>query len=219
MSKGVKVRVWGERALFTRPEFKVERYSYDVITPSAARGLLEAIYWDPAIRWVIDKLYVKKPIKFDSIQRNEISSTGTASHMLQAINGKRGPLYINTKKDIVQSNTVLLVDVEYVIESHFEMTDKAQPGEHPAKYKAIMKRRLKQGACYYMPYFGCREYPANFELCNEDDIQTQYQGIVKELGYMLYDFDYSNPEDIKPMFFQAVLKDGVLDLTDCEVIS
>lgn len=218
MSHGVKVRVWGDYALFTRPEMKVERCSYDVMTPSAARGILEAIYWHPGMRWIIDRIYISKPIQFTTVRRNEVKSKVQAGNVLSAINGADKQLYINTKEDIVQRAAILLKDVEYVVEAHFEMTEQANETDNPGKFKDIIMRRLKKGECYHMPYFGCREFPANFELFEQDEVETAYLEEEKDLGYMLYDFDYSNPEDIQPQFFRAVLKHGVLDTTDCEVI-
>ena len=218
MSHGVRVRVWGDRALFSRPEMKVERCSYDVITPSAARGILEAIYWHPGLRWVIDKIYVRKPIQFTSIRRNEVKSKVQAGNVLSVINGANKPLYLSTKEEIVQRVAILLQDVEYIIDAHFEMTDKANDSDNPGKFKDIIMRRLRRGQCYHMPYFGCREFPVNFELFEEEEVETAYPDTVKDLGYMLYDFDYSNPEDITPMFFRAVMENGVLDVRDCEVV-
>ena len=121
----VKIHVWGDYALFSRPELKVERYSYDIITPSAARGILEAIYWHPGMRWIIDKIYVKNPIQFTSVRRNEVKSKILASNVLQAYNGADKTLYISTKEDIVQRASQLLCNVSYTIEAHFEMTEKA----------------------------------------------------------------------------------------------
>lgn len=218
MSHGVKVRVWGDLALFTRPEMKVERCSYDVITPSAARGILEAIYWHPGMRWVIDRIHIRKPVRFTSIRRNEVKNKVLASNVLTAINGGGNPLYISTKEDIVQRAAILLQDVEYVVEAHFEMTDQANGSDNPGKFKDIIIRRLRKGECYHMPYFGCREFPANFELFEGELIDTVYAAEERDLGYMLYDFDYSDPENIQPMFFRAVLRGGVLDVRDCEVV-
>ena len=218
MGIGVKVKVWGDYALFSRPELKVERCSYDVMTPSAARGILEAIYWHPGMRWIIDKIYVKNPIRFTSVRRNEVKSKVSRSNALQAYNGDERPFYISTKEDIVQRASLILCDVCYVIEAHFGMTDKANETDNPGKFKDITIRRLKRGECYHMPYFGCREFPAQFCLCEENDITTIYSEVPeKDLGFMLYDMDYSNLENIQPMFFRAVMKKGVLDLTDCEV--
>jgi len=218
MGKGVKVRVWGDLALFSRPEMKVERCSYDMMTPSAARGILEAIYWHPGMRWIVDRIYLRKPVRFTSIRRNEVKSKISANNVLSVMNGGDKPLFISSKEDIVQRAAVLLRDVDYVIEAHFEMSDNAGPCDNPGKFKDIVMRRLRRGECYHMPYFGCREFPANFELFEQENVDTAYVGEEKDLGYMLYDFDYSNPEDIQPMFFRAVLTNGILDVRDCEVI-
>lgn len=217
MGIGVKVKVWGEYALFSRPEMKVERCSYDVITPSAARGILEAIYWHPGMKWVIDKIYVQKPVQFTSIRRNEVKSKISSNNLLPVYNGADKPLYISTKSDIVQRASLLLRDVSYVIEAHFEMTEKAVESDNPGKFKDIIMRRLKRGECYHTPYFGCREFPANFCLCEDDKIETAYSG-EKDLGFMLYDMDFSDLDNIQPMFFRALMKDGVINLRDCEVI-
>lgn len=219
MAKGVKVKVWGEYALFTRPEMKAERCSYDVMTPSAARGILEAIYWHPGLQWKIDRIYVKKPIRFTSVRRNEVKSKISASNVLTVYNGGSKPLYISTKADIVQRASLLLRDVEYVIEAHFEMTSKANESDNPGKFKDIIMRRLKRGECFHTPYFGCREFPVHFALCEEEEIKTAYEGEeIRDLGYMLYDMDYSDCRNIRPMFFRAIMRRGVLDLCDCEVV-
>ena len=219
MGMGVKVRVWGDYALFTRPEMKVERCSYDVITPSAARGILEAIYWHPGMRWIVDKIYVKNPIQFTSVRRNEVKSKILASNVLQAYNGGDKPLYISSKAEIVQRASILLTKVEYVIQAHFEMTEQANATDNPGKFKDIIMRRLRRGECYHMPYFGCREFPANFALYEEKDVNTAYDNVEeKDLGFMLFDMDYSDKENISPMFFRAVMKRGVIDLQNCEVI-
>ena len=219
MGRGVRIRVWGDYALFSRPELKVERYSYDVITPSAARGILDAIYYHPGMRWIIDKIYVVKPIRFTSVRRNEIKSKISASNVLQAYNGADKALYMSSKQELVQRASVLLTDVEYVIEAHFEMTEKANETDNPGKFKDITMRRLKKGECYHMPYFGCREFPAHFALCEEEEIKTVYETVPeKDFGIMLYDMDYSDKANIRPIFFRAVMRQGVLDLRDCEVI-
>lgn len=218
MSFGVRVRVWGEYALISRPEMKTERVSYDVLTPSAARGILESLYWHPGLHYVIDRIIVVKPIQFTSVRRNEVKSKISANNALSVYNGTAKELYINTKADIVQRASLLLRDVEYVIEAHFEMTDKANASDNPGKFKDILMRRLKKGECYHMPYFGCREFPAHFSLC-EEEIQSAYADVEeKDLGYMLYDMDYSDCQNIQPMFFRAVLHKGILDLRNCEVI-
>ena len=219
MGMGVKMKVWGDFALFSRPELKVERCSYDVMTPSAARGILDAIYWHPGLKWVVDKIYVRKPIQFTSVRRNEVKNKVLASSVLQAYNGGEKPLYISSKEEIVQRASMLLCDVEYVIDAHFEMTERANATDNPGKFKDIIMRRLRRGECFHMPYFGCREFPAHFCLWEEEKIHTAYEDVEeRDLGLMLYDLDYRNPEDIQPMFFRAVLKRGVLDLRNCEVM-
>lgn len=219
MAKGVRVKVWGDYALFSRPEMKVERCSYDVITPSAARGILEAIYWHPGMKWIIDRIYVNKPIQFTSVRRNEVKSKVSANNVLPVYNGSNKQLYISTKSDIVQRASLLLRDVEYVIDAHFEMTEEANSSDNPGKFKDIMKRRLKRGECYHTPYFGCREFPVKFCDWEDEEIHTAYESEEeRDLGFMLYDMDYSDPEDIRPMFFRAVMHRGVIEVGECEVV-
>ena len=219
MPKGVKVKVWGDYALFTRPEMKVERCSYDVITPSAARGILEAIYWHPGMRWVIDRIYVNKPIQFTGIRRNEVKSKISASNALSVYNGNQRDLSISSKAEIVQRASLLLRDVEYVIEAHFEMTEKANNSDNPGKFKDIIMRRLRKGECFHTPYFGCREFPVRFCLFENDGVSTAYEDEAeRDLGYMLYDLDYSDPQNIQPMFFRALMKKGIIDVQNCEVV-
>ena len=189
------------------------------MTPSAARGILDAIYWHPGMRWIIDRIYVMKPIQFTSIRRNEVKSKISANNILSVYNGANKELGISSKDEIVQRASLLLRDVEYVIDAHFEMTKKANETDNPGKFKDIIMRRLKRGECYHTPYFGCREFPVNFCLMEDDEIHTAYEVVEeKDLGFMLYDMDYSNPENIEPMFFRAVMRRGVLDLRDCEVV-
>lgn len=218
MGYGIRVHVWGDYALFSRPEMKVERCSYDVMTPSAARGILEAIYWHPGMRWVIDKIYVRNSIEFTSVRRNEVTSKLQASSALSIMNGGDKPLYISTKRDIAQRASIILKDVDYIIEAHFEMTEKANDSDNEGKFKDIIMRRLRTGKCYHTPYFGCREFPVNFELYEEGSVETVYDGETKDLGYMLYDIDYSDSENLQPMFFRAILENGILNLKDCEVV-
>ena len=219
MGLGIKVRVWGNYALFSRPEMKVERCSYDIMTPSAARGIMEAVYWHPGMRWIIDKIHVVNPVSFTSVRRNEVKSKISAGNVLRVYNGADKPLYISSKAEIVQRASLILRNVEYVINAHFEMTEHANESDNPGKFKDIIMRRLRKGECFHMPYFGCREFPANFRLCEEEEIKTAYDDVEeKDLGFMLFDMDYSEPNNLQPMFFRAVMKHGVLDLRDCEVI-
>lgn len=219
MSKGVRVKVWGDYALFSRPEMKVERCSYDVMTPSAARGILEAVYWHPGMRWVIDAIYIMKPIQFTSVRRNEVKSKISANTVLQVYNGAAKRLGISSRDEIVQRASLLLRNVEYIIEAHFEMTEQANASDNPGKFKDIIMRRLRRGECFHTPYFGCREFPVKFCLYEGEEIRTAYEEEeIRDLGYMLYDMDYSDANQIQPMFFRAVMKRGVLDVRDCEVI-
>lgn len=213
----VKVEVWGDYACFSRPEMKVERVSYDVMTPSAARGLLEAIYWHPGLRWVIDRIYVLSPIEFSNVRRNEVKSKLSAANVRSVMNGSGDSLYLSTSEDIQQRAALVLRKVRYIVEAHFEMTDQAAPEDNEGKFSDIMRRRLEKGQCYHQPCFGTREFPANFRPWNGGRIETAYPNEDKDLGFMLFDMDYTDPENITPMFFRAALKKGVLELKDCEV--
>ena len=186
MSIGVRVKVWGDYALFSRPEMKVERCSYDIMTPSAARGIMEAIYWHPGMCWKIDRIHIMKPIQFTSIRRNEVKSKVSANNVLSVYNGAKKELFISSKEEIVQRASLLLKDVEYIIDAHFEMTDKANDSDNPGKFKDIIMRRLKRGECYHTPYFGCREFPVNFCLCEEEEVHSAYEVVEeKDFGLML----------------------------------
>lgn len=211
----IKMEVWGDYACFTRPEMKVERVSYDVPTPSAARGMVESVYYHPGLKWHVDKIYVCKPIRFTNILRNEVASKISARNVLTEANGKKRS-YIDRNADIQQRATTMLRDVHYVIEAHFEMTDQANPSDNPGKFQDIVKRRLRSGQAYMHPYLGCRECTAHFRLWEGGDIPTIDE--TRDLGYMIFDMDYSDLENIQPMFFRAQMVHGVIDLTDCEVV-
>lgn len=219
MSYGIKIRVWGNYALFSRAEMKTERVTYDVITPSAARGILEAVFWHPGLRYQIDKIYVCRPIEFTNIRRNEVKSKILCSNAWNVMNGGDKALYLSTKEDIVQRASLLLRNVEYVISAHFQMTDQANASDNPGKFKDIIMRRLRKGECFHQPYLGTREFPAHFALCEENDVRTAYDTVEeKDLGFMLYDFDYLEGGEIQPKFFRAVMRRGILDLSECEVV-
>lgn len=217
MGYGFQVEVWGDYALFTRPETKVERMSYDVMTPSAARGLLEAVYWKPAIRYAIDRIHVLNPIRFTNIRRNEVKDKVLASNVLTAMNGGDKPLYINRAEAIQQRAAMVLQDVRYIIDAHFSMTDRAGPDDTPEKHYAILCRRLRNGQCFHQPCFGTREFPASFRLVGGETSAYCDPPITQDLGLMLYDMDYSNPCDIQPTFFRARVDNGVMAVGDCEV--
>ncbi len=217
MGYGIQLEVWGDYALFTRPEMKVERVSYDVMTPSAARGIVEAIYWKPAIVWVIDKIHVINPIEFTNIRRNEVSSKILASSVLSVINGGTKQLYIDTGNDRQQRASMVLRDVRYVIEAHFEMTERAGETDTPEKHYNIALRRMKNGQCYHTPCFGCREFPAAFRLIDDETVPSALSG-ERDLGWILYDMDFNDPSEIKPLFFRASLTNGTMDLTDIDIV-
>ena len=207
-----QVEVWGEYALFSRPELKTERYTYDVMTPSAARGLLDAIYWHPGLRWVPERIFVLSPIRFASIRRNEVLSKISGSNVSSVMNGADRELYLCAKDEIVQRAATVLQDVHYVIEAHFEMTPQAAPSDNEGKFCDIMRRRLARGQCYVQPCFGCREFPAHFQAWAGGEIVTADPEGERDLGLMLYDLDYTDPKNITPMFFRAALKNGVLNI-------
>lgn len=212
----IRVEVWGKDACFTRPEMKTERVSYDVITPSAARGIIESVYYHPGLRWVIDKIYVLSAPRFTNLRRNEVKSKILASTALEAANGINPTPYLATSREIQQRAALMLQDVHYVIEAHFEMTDKANPSDNEGKFQDIVKRRLRRGQCYSQPYLGCRECTAHVALWEGDDIPAIAE--TRDLGWMLYDMDYSDLEHIQPMFFRAKMVNGVIDLKDREVV-
>lgn len=215
----MKIEVWGEYALFTRPEFHTERTSYDVMTRSAARGLLTAIMWHPGMEWVIDRIYVLNPIKFINMRSNEVSACLNKAAAKRALKGKDEQLYLSAADNIVQRNNRLLRSVRYVIEAHIELTPDVHPGDTIQKFNAMAQRRIEKGQFFHQPCFGVREYPAHFRPWPEDkEIRTAYPDYDIYLGIMLYGMDYSDPQNIRPMFFRAELKRGVLDLTDCEVL-
>lgn len=211
----IQLEVWGAYALFSRPELKVERVSYDVPTPSAARGIVEAVYYHPGLRWVIDRIHVLNPIRFVGIRRNEVTDKISSHNVRQAAQGGGQPLYLVTSQKIVQRSSLLLQDVHYVIEAHFEMTDKAAPSDNPGKFQDIVTRRMERGQCFHTPYFGCREFPVSFRRWPGGPIPTIDE--TRDLGLMLYDFDYSDPAAITPTYFRARLEHGVLNTQNCEV--
>ena len=206
----ISVEVWGDYACFSRPEMKVERVSYDVMTPSAARGILDAIFWHPGLRWHIDRIHVLSPIHFTSIRRNEVKDVISASNVKTTMERRKGTLYLATPESIQQRAALVLCNVRYVIDAHFEMTEKAAPGDNPGKFQDIIKRRLAKGQAYHQPCFGVREFPAHFALCETIPPCPEELKGTRDLGWMLLDLDYSDPADIRPLFFRAALKDGVL---------
>lgn len=218
MSYGVRLKVWGKHACFTRPEMKVERVSYDVMTPSAARGILEAIHWKPAIRWVIDAIHVLKPIRFQSIRRNEVASKISERNVRTAMkHGSLDGLSLRVDQDRQQRASTVLVDIAYVIEAHFDLIDPANPDETEGKHLDIFNRRAERGQCFHQPCLGTREFPAYFQLLRADESLPEPEtksaelgfGQPRDLGFMLWDIDHAAKG--KPsLLFRAQLESGVM---------
>ncbi len=209
MSYGVKLFVSGEFACFTRPEMKVERVSYDVMTPSAARGILEAIHWKPAIRWIIDAIHVLKPIRFHSIRRNEVGHKAPAASIRKAMNsGDISDLAILVDEDRQQRAATVLVDVAYVIEAHFELTAKAGSEDNAGKHLDTFNRRARKGQCFHQPCLGAREFPARFRLVERNEPIRAIDEPSRDLGFMLYDIDHAGNR--ASLFFRARLENGVM---------
>lgn len=199
------LEVWGDWACFTRPELKVERVSYDIITPSAARAIFEAIFWKPAIRWQITKIEVLNPIKWTTIRRNEVGAVASKS-----------PIYIEDKRQ--QKNSLVLQDVRYRIHAKLvfrpardRKSEDVKPGENPMKYYQMFERRAKQGQCFTQPYLGCREFSAGWEYV--ENIEGRQAPIAedRDMGIMLYDMDFEkNAKSPDAMFYRARMEQGVI---------
>lgn len=212
MAFGIRLLVWGERACFTRPEMKVERVSYDVMTPSAARGILEAIHWKPAIRWSIDRIHVLKPVRFETIRRNEVGSKLSEASVTKAMRaGRLEKLTAYVEDDRKQRAATVLRDVAYVIDAHFDLTSQAGTEDTVGKHLDIFNRRARKGQCFHTPCLGVREFPANFKLLEESaplpsaDVTLH---TVQDLGWMLHDIDFAN--GMTPRFFRAEMRGGVI---------
>ena len=203
----LELLVWGKFACFTRPEMKVERVSYEVMTPSAARGVLEAIYWKPEFQWHIQEIRVLKPIRYFSILRNEVKNRiayATAQHRYE------GSMHYYADEDRTQRHTLCLRDVAYEIVAQTVM----QPGvqEDEAKYRDQFRRRVQRGQCHQMPYLGCREFSASFGTEIPASEQARLQDVTVDLGRMLFDLEYVSDQSGRgePRFFHARLDGGVL---------
>ncbi|WP_439259441.1 type I-C CRISPR-associated protein Cas5c [Lonepinella sp. BR2930] len=213
MSNEIRLHIWGDYACFTRPEMKVERVSYDVITPSAARGILAAVHWKPAIRWVIDAIYVLKPIRFESLRRNELGGKISDSKVSGAMRRKSVEgLYTLIDDDRQQRAATVLKDVAYVIEAHAVMTAKAGAEDNITKHIEMFKRRARKGQCFQQPCMGVREFPAHFALIEDDELlppsalsETERN---RDLGWMLHDIDFDHGNT--PHFFRAEMENGMI---------
>lgn len=209
VSPSLQLRAVGPLACFTRPELKVERMSYPVMTPSAARGLLEAVLWKPGLAWHVRCIRVLKPIRFISFRRNEVSHRATAPSAALVAEGGPAPVLF-ADDDRAQRNTVALRDVDYVVEAFMSLTPRAGPEDNMTKFVDMFQRRVAKGQHFHQPYFGCREFAA--EVLPADDSPSPVQE-DRDLGLMLWDIDYS-AKPFNPLFFRARLRSGVLEVPD-----
>lgn len=213
MSFGIRILVSGPRACFTRPEMKAERVSYDVMTPSAARGIIEAVYWKPAIEWHIDRIEVLKEIRFDTFRRNELEDKLSYRNAKAACEkGDDVRIFATEKRQ--QRATLYLRDVSYVVDAHFTMTKRSGKDDTPEKHYNIALRRLKKGQHFMQPVLGCREFPATVSLLEEEGSPEGFYSDVaeKDLGFMLYDLDFSDPDTPEPYFYRAIMRNGIIDV-------
>lgn len=207
LSPPFRLRVWGRNACFTRPEMKVERVSYDVMTPSAARGILEAILWKPAIRWMVDWITVLAPIRWESVRRNEVGSTMSPRSLGFFVEDQRQ-----------QRAGLFLRDVDYLIHAHFELTEKAGPEDSAVKFQEMFLRRARNGQCFHRPYLGCREFAAEFEPIVNGQLIPAPIAETRDLGFMLYDvehhpaFPHVCDDRCLPAFFRARLEAGIVTI-------
>jgi len=204
-SRPFRLKVWGRNACFTRPEMKVERVSYDVMTPSAARGVLEAILWKPAIRWKVTQIDVLNPIKWESVRRNEVGAV---------MSPRTSGLFIEEQRQ--QRAGLFLRDVAYTIHAYFEMTDKAGAEDSVVKFQEMFLRRSERGQCYHRPYLGCREFAADFEVFTNGKPIPEPISETRDLGWILYDMDFNGKEPM-PRFFRANLDNGRMMIDEKEV--
>ena len=210
MAHGIRLHCWGDWALFTRPEMKVERVSYDAMTPSAARGVLEAIYWKPEIRWIIDSITVLQPIRFTSVRRNEVKDKISESSVVRAMKANTGNLgIVASDSDTRQQRAALLLrEVGYIIDAHFDILSGP---ENAAKHLDQFNRRARRGACFTRPYLGCREFAAHFALLEPNCVAPEPHETLRgerDLGWMLHDIDFVH--DKQARFFRAHMRDGVI---------
>lgn len=212
----IRIVVSGPFACFTRPDLKVERVSYDILTPSAARNIVQAIYWHPGVHYRITQIDLLSSIKRMQIMRNELSSKISAATVLNS--GRVGKdMYINPADDIMQRSAIILKDVKYCIHVDVGMTSEAHLGDSLEKYRSILLRRARKGQCYTQPYLGLKEFSANFKLLElGEHVQPVHEN--RDLGLMLYDLNYANTEHIRPMFFFAQLRNGVMNLRNIRLL-
>lgn len=210
------LEIAGDFACFTRPEMKVERVSYDVITPSAARAVFEAISWKPAFRWHVTKIEVLRPIKWISVRRNEVGAKISISNAQTAMNRGRGDFGMYVEDEREQRASLFLRDVAYRVHARMELlSDEARA--NPVKYYEMFERRADKGQCVNQPYLGCREFAARFRRVTSPESESAAIGETRDLGWMLHDLDFSNIADPVPRFFRAQMVKGVIDVAAAEV--
>ncbi len=207
------LEVSGDYACFTRPEMKVERVSYDVITPSAARAVFEAVLWKPAVRWHIRKVEVMKPIRWMSLRRNEVGAVVPVGSVKSAMNKGSGDLALYIEDERQQRAGLFLRDVAYRLHADLEVLRAAGANNPPAKFWEMFERRAAKGQCINQPYLGCREFACKFRLVKEGE-PTEPISETRDLGWMLHDMDFGNLTELKPRFFRAELKNGVMLVPD-----
>ena len=211
------LEVLGDFACFTRPEMKVERVSYDVMTPSAARSVFEAILWKPAIRWEVRRIEVLKPIRWVNVRRNEVASRVSVRNAQTAMNTGQGNLALYIEEDRQQRAGLFLRDVAYRLHADLIPVG-GDAWANPAKYREMFQRRAEKGQCVNQPYLGCREFAARFRLIADLKSEPEALDESRDLGWMLYDMDFEDSTDLKPRFFRAEMQRGVIDLTKAQVL-
>lgn len=209
------LEVSGDYACFTRPEMKVERVSYDVITPSAARAVFEAILWKPAIRWHVRKVEVLKPIRWMSLRRNEVGAVVPVGSVKSAMNKGAGDLALYIEDERQQRAGLFLRDVAYRLHADLDVLPDAGANNPQAKFWEMFERRAGKGQCINQPYLGCREFACDFRLADAGEAVTTISE-TRDLGWMLHDMDFENAADPKPRFFRAELQNGVMAVPDAD---
>jgi CRISPR-associated protein Cas5d len=202
----------GNFACFTRPEMKVERVSYDVMTPSAARACFEAILWKPAIRWHIRKIEVLNPIRWINLRRNEVASVVSTRNVETAMKSGVGVLGLNIEDDRQQRAGLFLRDVAYRVHADLEFLSERDPGAKASKYHEMFERRASKGQCVNQPYLGCREFAAYFRWVADPNAESAPIDESRDLGFMLHDLDFTKPADPSPRFFRALLENGAVNV-------
>lgn len=206
------LEVTGDWACFTRPEMKVERVSYDAITPSAARAIFEAIFWKPAVHWAVRRIEVLNPIRWTNLRRNEVASVVSTRNVQQAMHAGHGNLALYIDEDRQQRAALLLRDVAYRLHADLVVQADRDDRASPAKFFAIFERRARTGQCVNQPYLGCREFAARWRLVDDVAAEPPPAETTVDLGWMLHDLDFTDSADPQPSFFRAQMRSGVIEV-------